>query len=169
MGALCGLGALARTQLLVLLPLACAAVLQDFGAIDILVNNAAANPYAGPIIDIDLSRWEKTLQVNMTGPLVWTQLAWQKHMQEHGGSVINYVHDYSLTAGDWVPVVLHWDGSGLDFTYDGIAIATNLATPGFVPAAGDRFAFSARTGGANQNTYLDDLSFTTTTETASPA
>ena len=65
------------------------ATLERFGAIDILVNNAAANPYVGPTIDIDLSRWEKTLQVNMTGPLVWTQLAWRKHMQEHGGSVIN--------------------------------------------------------------------------------
>ena len=65
------------------------ATLDRFGAIDILVNNAAANPYAGPVIDIDLSRWEKTLQVNMSGPLVWTQIAWRKHMQEHGGSVIN--------------------------------------------------------------------------------
>ena len=65
------------------------ATLERFGAIDILVNNAAANPYAGPTIDIDLSSWEKTLQVNMTGALVWTQLAWRKHMQEHGGSVIN--------------------------------------------------------------------------------
>ena len=65
------------------------ATLERFGAIDILVNNAAANPYEGPTIDIDLSSWEKTLQVNMSGPLVWTQLAWRKHMQEHGGSVIN--------------------------------------------------------------------------------
>ena len=65
------------------------ATLQRFGAIDVLVNNAAANPYAGPTIDIDLARWEKTLQVNMTGPLVWTQLAWRKYMQEHGGNVIN--------------------------------------------------------------------------------
>ncbi len=65
------------------------ATLERFGAIDILVNNAAANPCAGPVIDIDLSSWEKTLQVNITGALVWTQLAWSKHMQEHGGSVIN--------------------------------------------------------------------------------
>ncbi len=65
------------------------ATLERFGAIDVLVNNAAANPYAGPTIDIDLPRWEKTLQVNMTGPLVWTQLAWRKYMQEHGGNVIN--------------------------------------------------------------------------------
>ena len=66
-----------------------AAVLERFGALDILVTNAAANPYAGPTIEIDLARWEKTLQVNITAPLVWTQLAWHRYMKEHGGSVIN--------------------------------------------------------------------------------
>jgi len=63
--------------------------LERFGALDILVNNAATNPYSGPTIGIDLPRWEKTLQVNITGPLLWTQLAWRKYMEEHGGNVIN--------------------------------------------------------------------------------
>ncbi|HAC80809.1 MAG TPA: 3-oxoacyl-ACP reductase, partial [Deltaproteobacteria bacterium] len=57
--------------------------------LDILVNNAATNPYAGPMIDVDRARWDKTLEINLTAPLFWTQLAWQKRMQEHGGSVIN--------------------------------------------------------------------------------
>jgi len=57
----------------------------DFGRVDVLVNNAATNPYAGPIIDVDLPRWEKTLQVNLTAPLLWTQLAWQKSMRDGDG------------------------------------------------------------------------------------
>jgi NAD(P)-dependent dehydrogenase (short-subunit alcohol dehydrogenase family) len=65
------------------------ATIERLGGVDILVNNAATNPYAGPMIDVDLSRWEKTIQVNLTAPLLWTQLCWQKHMQEHGGVVIN--------------------------------------------------------------------------------
>ncbi len=64
-------------------------VMHRHGAIDVLVNNAAANPYAGPTIDVDLARWNKTLQVNITAPLVWTQLAWNLWMKEHGGSIIN--------------------------------------------------------------------------------
>ncbi len=60
-----------------------------FGGLDILVNNAATNPYAGPMIDVDLPRWDKTIQVNLTAPLRWTQLAWNKAMKEHGGVVIN--------------------------------------------------------------------------------
>ena len=65
--------------------------LEQFGRVDVLVNNAAANPYAGPTIDVDLSRWEKTLKVNITGPLVWTQLVWNKSMKASDGgcSVIN--------------------------------------------------------------------------------
>jgi NAD(P)-dependent dehydrogenase (short-subunit alcohol dehydrogenase family) len=65
------------------------ATLERFGGLHVLVNNAATNPYAGPTIDVDLPRWEKTLQVNLTAPLVWTQIAWQRAMREAGGVVIN--------------------------------------------------------------------------------
>jgi NAD(P)-dependent dehydrogenase (short-subunit alcohol dehydrogenase family) len=65
------------------------ATIEQLGGLDILVNNAATNPYAGPMIDVDRARWDKTLEVNLTAPLFWTQLAWQQRMQEHGGSVIN--------------------------------------------------------------------------------
>jgi len=82
-----------------------------------------------------------------------------------GVSIDNNAHNYGSTSNAWVPVVLHWDSSGLDITYNGNVLANNRATPGFVPKAGDRFAFSARTGGATQNTSLDDLSFATSTAT----
>jgi NAD(P)-dependent dehydrogenase (short-subunit alcohol dehydrogenase family) len=65
------------------------ATVERFGALDILVNNAAVNPYAGPLIDVDLPRFDKTMRVNVRGALVWTQLAWRLWMQEHGGVVIN--------------------------------------------------------------------------------
>ena len=63
--------------------------IERFGRIDILVNNAATNPYFGPTIEIDLPRHDKTWEVNLRGPLVWTQLAWRRSLREHGGSVIN--------------------------------------------------------------------------------
>ena len=65
------------------------ATIERFGGCDILVNNAATNPWAGPTIDIDLPRLDKTWEVNLRGPLAWTQLAWQKYMKENGGCVIN--------------------------------------------------------------------------------
>lgn len=66
-----------------------AATVERFGGIDILVNNAATNPYMGKSIDIDLPRYDKTWQVNMRGPVVWIQEAWKQSMQERGGSIIN--------------------------------------------------------------------------------
>ena len=66
------------------------ATYERFGRLDILVNNAATNPYMGPTVDIDLARWEKTLQVNLTAPLFWTQFAWHRGMKDiEGGSIIN--------------------------------------------------------------------------------
>ena len=66
-----------------------AATVERFGAVDILVNNAATNPYFGRAIDIDLPRYDKTWQVNLRGMLVWTQQAYRASMAERGGTVIN--------------------------------------------------------------------------------
>jgi len=69
---------------------ACVAATMDrFGRVDILVNNAATNPYMGRTIDIDLPRFDKTWQVNFRGPVVWAQEAWRASMAEHGGTIIN--------------------------------------------------------------------------------
>ena len=63
--------------------------ISEFGGVDVLVNNAATNPYAGPMIDADLPRWRKTIDVNMTAPFAWTQLVWQKYQKGNGGVVLN--------------------------------------------------------------------------------
>ena len=74
-----------------------AATLERFGRLDILVNNAATNPYYGRAIDIDLPRFDKTVEVNLRGPLVWTQEAWRNWMEEHGGTVINVASIGAMT------------------------------------------------------------------------
>ena len=66
-----------------------AATVDRLGGLDILVNNAATNPYMGAMIDIDKGRADKTVQVNQWALLMWSQLAWRATMQEHGGSIIN--------------------------------------------------------------------------------
>ena len=54
--------------------------------VDILVNNAATNPYYGPIIEIDRGRADKTVRVNQSGYLEWTQAAWRAGMAGAGRS-----------------------------------------------------------------------------------
>jgi len=38
-----------------------------FGKLDILINNAATNPYFGPMLDVDGGAWDKTFDVNLKG------------------------------------------------------------------------------------------------------
>ncbi|MEY9854932.1 NAD(P)-dependent dehydrogenase (short-subunit alcohol dehydrogenase family) [Catenulispora sp. GAS73] len=69
---------------------ACVAfAIERFGSLDILVNNAGTNPAYGPLIDIEKSRFAKTLDTNLWGPILWTSLAVKAWMGEHGGSVVN--------------------------------------------------------------------------------
>jgi NAD(P)-dependent dehydrogenase (short-subunit alcohol dehydrogenase family) len=66
-----------------------AATIERFGQLDILVNNAATNPYFGPATDISLGQYDKTFEVNLRGPLVWMQEALAAGIGGRGGSIIN--------------------------------------------------------------------------------
>jgi NAD(P)-dependent dehydrogenase (short-subunit alcohol dehydrogenase family) len=66
-----------------------AATMDRFGSVDILVNNAATNPYMGPLMGIDESRAAKTVQVNQWAVVQWTQEVWRASMKEGGGCIIN--------------------------------------------------------------------------------
>jgi hypothetical protein len=81
-----------------------------------------------------------------------------------GVSIANYPFSslsISSMSTSYRDVVVHWDEEGLDLSYAGVTLATNLPTPGFVPKSGDRCAFSARTGGLSQSTRVDNLAVTT--------
>ena len=54
---------------------------------DILVNNAAANPYYGPMIEMDLPSFEKTVAVNLRG-YFWTSVQAARRMRDKGGGAI---------------------------------------------------------------------------------
>jgi NAD(P)-dependent dehydrogenase (short-subunit alcohol dehydrogenase family) len=64
-------------------------VMQRFGRIDILVNNAATNPHFGLTLDVELGAWDKTFEVNLRGPLVLTKLVVDAWMRGHGGAIVN--------------------------------------------------------------------------------
>lgn len=65
------------------------AVMDRFGALDILVNNAATNPQFGPLVDAADSAVDRIFEVNVQGPLRLTAAAVHAWMGEHGGNVIN--------------------------------------------------------------------------------
>lgn len=65
------------------------ATIERFGGLDILVNNAATNPYYGPTLGVDQGRYDKTFQVNLRGPLFWSQVAYERALREKPGVILN--------------------------------------------------------------------------------
>jgi len=76
-----------------------AATVERFGGLDILVNNAATNPYYGATLGIDASRFDKTVQVNMRGPLCWCEAAWDQALRDKPGVIVNVASVGGLRAG----------------------------------------------------------------------
>ena len=62
-------------------------IAKRLGRIDILVNNAATNPYAGPILGATEAAWDKTFDVNVKGVFFLTQKVIP--LMPRGGSIIN--------------------------------------------------------------------------------
>jgi len=53
----------------------CQAIVDEAGSLDVLINNAGTNPSAGSILEVDLSAIQKTWDVNLMGPLIWSREA----------------------------------------------------------------------------------------------
>ncbi len=63
---------------------------QDLGPIDSIINNAATNPYFGPMVEVSGGAYDKTFDVNTRGYFELARQAAQRFMA-HGkpGSIIN--------------------------------------------------------------------------------
>ncbi len=94
----------------------CNIVLQNFNQIDILVNNAAINdmfvqkdsfgenPAAAEELSMfenyPLSLWQKSLDVNLTGTFLCSQIIGTEMAKNRKGSIINIASTYGITAPD---------------------------------------------------------------------
>lgn len=60
-----------------------------YGGIDILVNNAAANPYYGPTVDCPDSAYDKIMDINVKAPFQLCKMVHPIMKMRGGGSIIN--------------------------------------------------------------------------------
>lgn len=70
------------------------------GRLDILVNNAAANPYFGHVLDTDLAAYNKTVEVNIRGYFFMSIEAGKLMKSQGGGAIVNTASVNGLQPGD---------------------------------------------------------------------
>ena len=58
----------------------CKDVNEKFGSLDILINNAGTNPAGGALMDVDIGAIQKTWDVNLMGPLLWSRAAYKNEL-----------------------------------------------------------------------------------------
>ena len=66
-----------------------AQIKEEHGKLDILVNNAAANPFFGHILDTDVTAFQKTVDVNIRGYFFMSVEAGKLMKANGGGSIVN--------------------------------------------------------------------------------
>lgn len=66
-----------------------ARVVEEFGAVDILINNAATLDHVGQIADQNPDLWERDLRVNLTGAFNCAQAVWPHMKERKWGRIVN--------------------------------------------------------------------------------
>ena len=120
-----------------------ASALTHFGALDILHNNAAATDWSvlggdGELAQLDLAIWERTLAVNLRGPLLGSKHAIPHMLARGRGAIVNTSSASGLT-GDLVRTAYGVSKAGLSALTQYIAtqygkrgIRCNAIAPGVI-------------------------------------
>lgn len=116
--------------------------LEEFGTIDILVNNSGAT-WGAPVLEMPLDAWRKVLDVNITGTFLMSQAAGEAMVKQGSGKIINIASVAGLGGID--PCLMDTigyntsKGAVITFTKDLAAkwgqhnINVNALAPGFFP------------------------------------
>lgn len=76
-----------------------ATIRAQHGRLDILVNNAATNPYFGNVLDTDLAAYNKTVDVNIRGYFFMSIEAGRLMREQGGGAIVNTASVNGLQPG----------------------------------------------------------------------
>jgi len=121
-------------------------LLEQFGPVDILVNNAAAVTRRAPITELSLEEWQKALAVNLTGAFLLSRLVIPQMQAQGGGVILNIASQLSHVAVEGAAAYCTTKGGILQFTR---ALALDHAS--------DNIRVVALSPGAVQTPRLKDI------------
>lgn len=113
---------------------------ESFGGVDVLYNNAAVAPVEdGSVVDVPLAVWDRTLAVNLTGPMLGCRHAIPQMLRRGGGSIINTSSIRAFVGGSQ-PIDAYTAGKGalisltrsLAVVYGPQGIRANVIAPGTI-------------------------------------
>ncbi|WP_128478313.1 SDR family NAD(P)-dependent oxidoreductase [Halorussus pelagicus] len=117
------------------------ATVEEFGGLDVLVNNAGAS-FMANFEDISANGWQKVLDINLGGTYNCTQAAAEHLKADGGGSVVNVA---SVAGQQGAPYMSHYGAakaavvnltSTLAFEWASDGVRVNCIAPGFVATPG---------------------------------
>jgi NAD(P)-dependent dehydrogenase (short-subunit alcohol dehydrogenase family) len=117
-------------------------VYEEFGRLDVLVNNAGMSPLYDDVVNVSEELFDKVLGVNLKGPFRLTALVGTRMAAGHGGSIINIS---SMGAVRPRPAIL---------PYAAAKAGLNALTIGFAHTFGP----SVRVNAIMAGTFLTDVS-----------
>jgi NAD(P)-dependent dehydrogenase (short-subunit alcohol dehydrogenase family) len=115
------------------------AAIDRFGQVDIAVNNAATNPYFGPLLGVEWPVWDKTFEVNVKGYFALARSV-ALHLLERKapGSIINIASIVGRNAGPLQGVYAMTKAAVISMTQTmavelgHAGIRVNAIAPGFI-------------------------------------
>lgn len=117
------------------------AAVENFGALDVMINNAGALSPSARLHNVEPDDWDRCIRVNLMGAVHGTVAAVRAMRAQKGGSIINTASGAGLTAwayagpyGATKAAVIHLTKvAAVEYAPDGIRV--NCVCPGTFPSA----------------------------------